>query len=152
MRKLPSTPRRVKQKMYYAIPTGEEPIYETDDDGKIIYVIRGGEKIPKESGATRQGYTKPVEFYNSITGTLTADEMQAFGSEARGNAKMTYHREQYVFIPGTLIWKETPVKYLPDGMVDEKSADYRVVGVLTSGQHFWRCILTEIVKNHADQV
>lgn len=143
------TPYRPRQRMYYALQAGEVPIYETDDNGDIIYIIHGGEKIPKETGETRQGYTEPVQFFNSITGTLTEDELQAFGNEKRGNAKMTYHRNEYPFREGTLIWKESEVGRLQDGSVDEDTADYRVVGVLTSGQHFWRCILSEVVKNHA---
>lgn len=145
------TNRRIRQKMYYVMPIGQVPIYETDDDGNIIYIIRGGTKIPKESGLYKQGYSTPTMFYNSITGTLTEDELQAFGNEARGNAKMTYHRNEYPFGPGTLIWKDSEMRYKADGTIDDDSADYRVVGVLTSGQHFWRCILSEVVKDHANQ-
>lgn len=144
------TSRRVRQSMYYCLPLGEKPVYERDEDGNIIYRISGGEKIPIETGEKRQEYTEPLMFFNSITDTLTEDEFLAFGAKDRGNAKMTYKRNEYPFVPGTLVWKNSELKYLGDGTVDPDSADYIVVGVLTSGQHFWRCILSAVVKSHAD--
>lgn len=145
------TPRRVRQRMYYALPTGLQPIYEKDDEGNIVYIIMGGEKIPKEIGEPREGYTEPVSFFNSITGTLTEDELQAFGNKDRGNAKMTYHPHEYPFKAGTLIWKDSKVKHDDFGMIDPESADFVVVGIMTEGQHFWRCILTAVAKDHEDQ-
>ena len=140
------TPRRITQKMYYSMFDSKTPIYETDSQGNIIYVIIGGEKIPKKTGEYKDSYSDPVEFYNSISGNLTEDEMRAFGSENIGNAKMTYPKNKYPFKTGTLIWKDSEIEYNTDGTIDEDSADYRVVGVLTAGQYFWKCILEEIIK------
>lgn len=132
--------------MYYSLFEQNKPIYETDENGNIVYLIIGGNKIPKKTGENAESYSEPVEFFNCISGDLTEDEMKAFGGENLGNAKMTYRRNKYPFKTGTLIWKESEVQYKQDGSVNEDSADYRVVGVLTSGQHFWKCILAEIVK------
>ena len=132
--------------MFYSNVDRVVDIYETDENGNIVYKIIGGEKIPKKTGETKLVYAEPTEFYNSISGELTEDEMRAFGGENLGNAKMTYPRNRYPFKNGTLVWKESEIKYNADGTVIEESADYRVVGVMNAGQHFWKCILTEIVK------
>jgi len=119
--------------------------YVRDDYGNIIYDIIGGEYVPRKTGEPIITFSEPVEFFNSISGELTEDEMRAFGGEKIGNAKMTYRRGEFPFVTGTLIWKNTEPKY-KDGVVDEESADYVVLGVLDAGKHFWKCILTENVK------
>lgn len=141
------TSRRVRQKMFYSQVNGKVPIYSRDGNGNIIYDIIGGELIPRKSGEDRDSYFEPIEFYNSISGELTEDEMQAFGSEKIGNAKMTYRKNEFPFKTGTLIWKNTEVGHRQDGSVDEETADYIVIGVLDAGKHFWKCILQEMVKN-----
>lgn len=141
------TPRKIKQPLIYSLIVGREPIYERDDDGNIIYRIIGGERIPKKSGDYRYIYSKPVTFYNSISGDLTEDELQAFGTQNNASAKMTYKREQYPFKTGTVIWKTSTVEYLEDNTPDPTSADYRVVGVMSEGQYFWKCMLEAIPKN-----
>lgn len=140
------TPRRVRQPLIYALLTGKEPIYERDKDGNIVYKIVAGEKIPKTTGEKRDIYSKPITFYNSISGQLTEDELQAFGTQNNAIAKMTYHREQYPFRTGTLIWKTSEVKYLDDGTPDPTSADYRVIGIMTEGQYFWKCLMEAVNK------
>ena len=97
------TPRKVKQPLIYSLIVGKEPIYERDDDGNIIYRIIGGEQIPKTTGEDRYIYSQPITFYNSISGNLTEDELQAFGAQHNATAKMTYKREQYPFKTGTVI-------------------------------------------------
>lgn len=140
-------PRKLKQPLIYALMTGKEPIYERDENGNIIYKIVAGEKIPKKTGQNRDIFSSPITFYNSISGQLSEDELQAFGTQSNVIAKMTYKREQYPFKTGTLIWKTSEVKLLDDGTPDPTSADYRVVGVMTEGQYFWKCMLEAVVKN-----
>lgn len=140
------TPRRVKQKMYYSMPDEKITVYKRDKDGNIVYVkMANGDMEPARTGEEINVYSQAVEFHNSITGDLTADELAAFGADASGKAKMTYHKGQYPFIVGTRIWKDTEVTY-KNGKVDEKTADYEVIGILTTGRHFTRCLLKEVVK------
>lgn len=141
------TPRKVKQPLIYALLKGKEPVYERDEDGNIVYRIIGGEKIPIEAGEPRDVYSEPVTFYNSISGQLTEDELQAFGVQSNVIAKLTYKRDQYPFKVGTLIWKSSEVTFLEDGSPDPISADYRVVGIMKEGQYFWRCLLQAVIKN-----
>lgn len=141
------TPRKVRQPLIYALIKGKEPIYERDSDGNIIYRIIAGEQVPKTTGESRDVFSDPVTFYNTISGDLSENELQAFGTQNNANAKMTYRRGQYPFKTGTIIWKSSEVKFLEDGTPDPTSADYRVIGVMTEGQYFWKCMLEAVVKN-----
>lgn len=140
------TNRRIKQRLYYSNFHKSEPIYVTDDSGNIIYItMPDGKQVPTKSGETVEGYDEPIEFFNSISGTLTEDELQAFGGEKRAVAKLTYIKEQYPFKTGTLIWKDSEVKYIGEE-IDENSADYRIMGILDEGQHFYRAIMEKVTK------
>lgn len=141
------TPRKIKQPLIYALLKGKEPVYERDEDGNIIYLIVGGDRVPKKTGEPRDVYSSPITFYNTISGQLTEDELQAFGTQNNAIAKMTYKRNQYPFKTGTLIWKSSEVRFLEDNTPDPTSADYRVIGVMTEGQYFWKCLLEAVIKN-----
>lgn len=145
------TPRKIKQPLVYALLRGKEPIYERDEEGKIIYLIIAGEKIPKKTGEMRDTYSTPITFYNSISGQLTEDELKAFGTQSNVIAKMTYRRGQYPFRVGTLIWKNSEVQFYDDGTPDPSSADYRIVGIMGEGQYFWKCLLEAVTKNEANK-
>lgn len=143
------TNRRIKQRMFYSNFDQETPIYNRDSDGNIIYIdMPDGRSVPSKTGEIKQGYAEPVEFYNSISGTLTEDELQAFGGEKRAVAKITYLKDQYPFRIGTLVWKDSEVGY-KDDEVDENSADYRIMGILDEGQHFYRAIMEKVTKGES---
>lgn len=138
--------RRIQQQMFYSNLTQTEPIYVTDGSGNIIYdTMPDGEQVPRTTGEIKEVYEKPEEFWNSISGTLTEDELQAFGGERKAVAKITYPKDKYPFRTGTLVWKNSEVGY-NDGDVDETSADYRVMGILDEGQHFYRAIMEKVTK------
>lgn len=137
------TPKRVKQVMYYSLPSEGQPIYEKDDEGNIIYdEMPDGSLVPRETGEKPEGYSEPVMFKNSITGELTADELQAFGAETKGRCKMTYKKGEFPFTINTLIWKDTTP---PEGKVDESSADYRIIGIQNTGRHFYKALLVSVI-------
>lgn len=140
------TSRRVKQKMYVSKTKPGEPIYERDESGNIKYdVMPDGERVPRLIGETPEGYTEPIEFYNSISGELTEDELQAFGTESRAMAKMTYRKEDHEFGVGDVIWKESEIRRKEDESVDETSADYRVIGIQNTGRYYFKALLEAIV-------
>ena len=139
--------RRIKQRMYYALLVGKEPIYERDDNGNIIYRIHGGERLPVETGYFDDIYSEPIMFFNSISGQLTENELQAFGTQNMADAKMTYKRGQYPFRTGTLIWKQSEVGRDEDGEIDPSSADFRVMGVMNEGQLFWKAMMQAVSNN-----
>lgn len=140
------TARRKTQRMFYSNFHKSEPVYLTDDDGNIVYrTMPDGEQVAVKDGETKEGYDEPTEFWNSISGSLTEDELMAFGGEKRAVAKITYHKGEFPFRIGTLIWKNSEVGYI-EGEVDENSADYRVMGILDEGQHFYRAIMEKVTK------
>ena len=139
------TAKRVKQKLLIATYHDGEPLYERDSEGNIKYdVMPGGEEVPRQIGETPAGYEDPVEFWNSITGTLTEDELQAFGSETRSVAKITYKKDEFNFAVGDLIWHNSEV-IRNNGEIDESSADYRVIGIQDTGRHFYKALLVAVV-------
>ena len=156
------TARRIKQKMVYSLPESGGQIYERDSQGNIIYdVMPDGESIPRIVGETTEKFSLPVDFYNSITGNLTEEELLAFGNEPREKAKMTYKKGEFPFVVGTKIWlmseiesKEQeiypsddlfPSDYLyPNGVPDTDNADFIIVGIQDTGRHFYKALL---VKN-----
>ena len=132
--------------MFYSNFHVSEPVYLTDDEGNIVYrTMPDGEQVAVKDGETKEGYDEPTEFWNSISGTLTEDELMAFGGESRAVAKITYHKGEFPFRIGTLIWKNSEVGYIEDE-VDETSADYRIMGILDEGQHFYRAIMEKVTK------
>lgn len=141
---------KVRQSMYYALKGEPQPIYERDSEGNIIYLIIGGESVPKESGETTNGIEEPVPFKNSIGSSLSQAEIEAYGVQGRTLASMTYPREKYPFKVGTLIWQNSEVGRLDSGEVDEDTADYVIAGINESGQHFWRAILRSNARNEED--
>lgn len=138
--------RLSKQKMFYSNFHESEPVYVRDENGNIVYrTMPDGKQVPVKDGETKEGYDEPTEFWNSISGQLTEDELMAFGGEKRAVAKITYHKGEYPFRIGTLIWKNSEVGYI-DEDVDENSADYRIMGILDEGQHFFRAIMEKVTK------
>ena len=139
------TPKRVKRRMFYALPDKLVDEYETDEHGEIVYREINGKQIPKKIGQ-KLTYTAPKQFSNSITSDLTADDLAAFGADNSGKkAKMTYRKNEYPFKTGTLIWVLSEVKY-KNSEIDPTSADYTVVGIKDTGLHFWNALLSEVVK------
>ena len=138
--------RRIEQKMLYSNFHKSEPVYLTDDEGHLVYrTMPDGEQVAVKDGETKEGYDEPTEFWNSISGTLTEDELQAFGGEKRAVAKITYRKDKYPFRIGTLIWKNSEVRYIGEE-VDENSADYRILGILDEGQFSYRAIMEKVTK------
>lgn len=139
------TARRIKQKMYYSLITSGTPIYERDASGNIIYdTMPDGTEQPRIKGESEMGFQTPVEFYNSITGELTVEELQAFGDEPKMKAKMTFKKGTLPLTVGALIWHNTEPAIDKQGGFDKDTADYRVIGIQDTGRHFYKALL---VKN-----
>lgn len=121
-----------KQKMYYSLQTEEIPVYETDDDGNIIYIDVDGESIPVSTGDTELGYSEPVEMFANISFGTTETTTQEFGVDVSDyDAIVVYGKGKYPLTETALIWFESEPKY-KDGyktIIDGDSADYKVVSV-----------------------
>lgn len=135
--------RRNRQKMWFSIPNGTEKVYETDNDGNIVYLHyessdgeivyyldEDGNKIPNEVGEVAS-FSTPTFFYGQVSSQLENAIMRAWGSDNSNNyavltlAKRVKDAEgNYISFPnGTQIWR---CKDIPSGQ-----PDYIVSGVMT---------------------
>ena len=154
------TPKRVKQYMLYALPKEGQPIYAKDAQGNIIYdTMPDGTSQPREVGKTTNEFENPVPFYNSVTGTLTEDELMAFGDYPGMKVKMTYKKGSLPFVVGTKVWLNNEVEIysealypsdnlfpgflFPNGKADFETADFTVIGIQDVGRHFYKALLVE---------
>lgn len=121
-----------KQKMHYAMFDKEVPVYETDENGEILYDEVDGERIPIETGDTMLGYGEPKEFFGNIA--MSGGEMEAreFGLSSEDyNAIVLCGINEYPIKEGALIWHENEIGYedVDETMVDSDTADYIVIKV-----------------------
>ena len=125
--------------MYYALYSGEIPIYEyyTDSEGNII---------PIDTGETTTGYELPVEFSGNIALSGGESEAQEFGLNLSDYQAVLVVGKNVLPIDETsLIWQNTEPKYNADGTVDRFSADYTVVKVSPS-LNIDKFVLKKVVK------
>lgn len=131
------TLKKNQQSMKYSLQIGEVPIYQTDDDGNIIYYEDSeGNKIPLETGETEIGYSKPVPFLANINNKLDEVTWREYGvDDTTKFAQIVVQKNSLPLQVGSIIWKKSEVGY-KDGaqtVIDEKSCDYTVKGVADEG-------------------
>ena len=136
-----------KQKLYYALLDNVVPIYETDDDGNIIYYEdEEGNKIPLETGDTKITYSKPVEFYGNIAMSGGEVEVQEFGLNlADYEAILVLGKNTLPLTETSLIWQNMKPKFNQDETLDENSADYKIVKI-NSSNNYDKHVLSRVVK------
>ena len=141
--------KKNKQQMFYALPNGEVSIYKTDKDGNIVFIEIGGEMIPVETGDCEQGYLKPVEFHNGISGKLSKALVKEFGvDDTTLYAQMDTEANEFPIVNGTLIWRKSEIKYKDNEKtrIDSSSADYVVSGILDEGLNTWNYLLKRVLN------
>lgn len=128
------TLRKNKQSMKYSLQIGEVPIYQTDEDGNIMYYVDSdGNKIPLETGETQIGYSDPVPFLANINNKLDEVTWREYGvDDTTKFAQLVVQKDSLPLQVGSIIWKKSEVEY-KDGMIDETSCDYTVKGVADEG-------------------
>lgn len=143
------TIRKNTQKMKYALQNAEIPIYQTDEDGNILYYEDSeGNKIPLETGETEIGYSKPVDFMSSLAMSGGEAEAQEYGlSVSDYNATLLCQKGAYPIVEGSLIWAKSEVGYKDTNneIVDGNTADYSVIKVSES-LNFVKYVLKAVVK------
>lgn len=126
-----------KQSMKYSLQDGQVPIYETDEDGNIIYYEDAdGNKIPIETGECTTGYSQPVSFFANINNKLNEVVWQDYGIDNSTNyAQLIVSKGELPLKAGSVIWKKSEVGYKDEAktIVDDKSCDYIVKGVADEG-------------------
>lgn len=129
-----------QQKMFYALQNGQVPIYETDENGDILYYEDGeGNRYPIETGETEVGYTEAVEFFGNINNKLNEVVWQDYGIDNSTNyAQIVASKGAIPLVAGAVIWKKSEVGYKDElnTIIDSTTADYIVKGVADEGLNF----------------
>lgn len=131
------TLRKNTQKMKYALQNAEIPIYQTDEDGNILYYEDSeGNKIPLETGETEIGYSEPVSFLANINNKLNEVVWAEYGVDNSTNyAQIVAAKGVLPLKAGGIIWKKSEVGYKDEEqtIIDDTTADYVVKGVADEG-------------------
>lgn len=131
------TLRKNQQSMKYALQNAEIPIYQTDEDGNIIYYEDSeGNKIPLETGETEIGYSEPVSFLANINNKLNEVVWAEYGVDNSTNyAQIVAAKGVLSLKAGGIIWKKSEVGYKDEEqtIIDDTTADYVVKGVADEG-------------------
>lgn len=120
--------RKNTQRLWYSIQGEQQPIYEKDKEGNIIFdVMPDGSQIPRDSGEVTNGYEYPVEFYGNISASGGQAQDAAYGVDLSAYDAVLYAIKGNLPIDErTLIWVNNEPTTLYDCMPDPKSADYIV--------------------------
>ena len=145
------TLKKNEQKMYYSFPIGEQPVYEFDENGnKIIeYEDEEGNIYYRETGESEIVYSKPILFFNGISGRLSEAFLKEYGiDDSSMYAQMDTEAHKYNMPTGSLIWRKSEVLYKDseNTMPDKVSCDYVVSGVLDEGLNVWNYLLRRNLK------
>lgn len=131
-----------KQAMKYSLQGQTVTIYERDDDGNILYegytdtegnfipyLDDGGNKIPKVL-EEKTGFSKPEDFEASISFSGGEAQSKEYGFDtADFDAILLTDRNEFPLKKGGLIWLDNEPTHTSDGLVDETSADFTIVGI-----------------------
>ena len=138
-----------KQKMWYALQEGEVPIYETNENGDIIYYEDSdGNKIPIETGETELGYDKPTPFFGNIAFSSGEVDNLPFGTDISSyDATLVMNKDELPIDENSLLWFESEPQYkdVDKTIVDAFSADFHISGIVPSLNQI-RYILKRITK------
>lgn len=132
--------------MKYALYQEEITIYETDENGDIVYIEVDGEMEPLPAGR-KSGYSEPVEFKANINTSGSGDVVDAeWGIDKSDyNAVIVAKRGLYPFDEQTLIFHNSEPKFDELGALKPESADYHIVAIRPSLNQV-KYILKENVK------
>ena len=122
-----------KQSMKYSLQNDKIPIYETDEEGNIIY-DEVTEK-PLETGEYITGYSKPVSFFGNIAMSGGEVDSVEFGIDVSGyDATLVVDKGTIPIDETSLIWHTSEVEYKDEEktIVDENTADYKVLAIKPS--------------------
>lgn len=118
--------KRNKQKLYYALLTGEEEVYTTTSDGRQV-----------RTGTKRPVYSEPVAFMGNIAFSGGDVERAEFGVDvARYEAILVMNKGEIPITETSLLWYQSD---------PTETADYKVLKIVPSLNNE-RYILAKVVK------
>ena len=157
------TLRKNKQSMMYALQLGTVPIYQTDEDGNIIYYEDSdGNKIPLETGDEDIIFSAPQPFMANISESGGESTALEYGlSPEDYTAVLLIQKNSYPLVEGALIWANSEPEYKYGGeevtyeidgkevtttAPEQTSADYMVKKVPKMPLNFAKILLDAVVK------
>lgn len=129
------TAKKNKVKLLYSLQGQNLPIYETDDEGNIVYEEYDGEQIPVETGDSFTGYQAPVEFYGNLSFYTGWSYPGVWGITLNNaDAILLMDKNELPIDETSRIWfKSEPVyKDNEKTIVDPDSADFSVSRIIPS--------------------
>lgn len=157
------TLRKNKQRMMYALQLGTVPIYQTDEDGNILYYEDSeGNKIPLETGDEDIIFSTPQPFMANISESGGESTALEYGlSPEDYTAVLVVAKNAVPLVEGSLIWANSKPEYKYGGKevtyeIDGKevtttapeqtSADYMVKKTPKMPLNFAKILLDAVVK------
>lgn len=144
------TLRKNKQRLYYALQLGEQPIYELDANGnKIVdYIDEEGNEYYRETGETEIVYSKPVSFFGNISMSSGESKIEEYGVDISNyDAVLVLDKDEIPITETSLIWFESEIAYRDSARtnINPHSADFKVLAIKRSLNQF-KAILGRITK------
>lgn len=130
------TLKRNKQTMFYSTIIGQQPKYDRDEDGNIIYVEVDGEMIPQEGNGYETLYSQPIEFKANISSTLASAAFKPFGIDNSSNMATICCDKNYIDLKiGDIVWVKNKPTFSDEAntIPNSASADFVVKGVADIG-------------------
>lgn len=169
------TLRKNKQSMMYALQLGTVPIYQTDNDGNVIYdhyedsegniidyVDENGNKTPLYTGEEEIVFSTPQPFMANISESGGESTALEYGlSPEDYTAVLVIAKNAVPLVEGALIWANSKPKYKYGGeevtydiggkevtttAPEQTSADYMVKKTPKMPLNFAKILLDAIVK------
>lgn len=134
-----------KQAMKYSLQGQTVTVYEKDEDGNLkFYETEDGEKIYYTHEET--GFSEPVDFRANISFDGGEAQSKEYGfNTADFDAILLTDRNEFPLKKGDLIWLDSEPTHTSDGLVDDTSADFTIVGI-KPGLNSTKYVLKAIVK------
>ena len=153
------TARKNKQTLFYSLQGSNLPVYETDDNGNVVFEEIDGVLTPIETGDSFTSYDAPVEFKGNIS-FYTGWSFPGVWGITLGNADAVLQMDKneipidetsrlwFQSEPKTKtvnVYDETQHEMVQRVVTDADSADFLVSRVIPS-LHYVRYVLKGIEK------
>ena len=121
-----------KQALQYVLFLGEQPVYQTDASGNIVYENIHGKQTPIKVGKYNE-YSEPVEFNANISFKSGESEAVTFGvSQGDYDSILTMMKGEIPITETSLIFFESTPEYDTQGHLKVESADFTVKKIAPS--------------------
>ena len=153
------TSRKNKQELLYSLQGDTVPVYEVDDEGKVVYEEIDGEMVPVETGDSFTGYQEPVTFFGNLSFYTGWNYPGVWGVTLNNaDAILLMDKNELPIDETSRIWfqstpaektvqvyDETEGKMVEKTVIDADSADFSVSRIIPSLSHV-RYVLKGIEK------